>query len=366
MLRTKSGLPKYCCWTTDRHGKQRVRLRKRGISVYLTCTPWSEDFMRQYAAAIDGVKDQATRIGSDRTIPGSFNALAVAYYKSADFNGLAPISQRNRRNVIERLRNEHGDKPVARLEKKHIQEFRDAKLATPAAANLLVETLRLMLNHAVDIGMIQANPAIGVKLIRPKNKSTGHHTWTEAEVEQFKDRHPVGSMAHLALLLLLGTAQRKSDVVRMSWRDVRGDCIAVRQQKTGRDLLIPLDVIEDDLPSILASLPKTNWTFLTTGRGVPFTSGGFSGWFRKRCDEAGLPECSAHGLRKLAATRMLNDSCTDAEVMAITGHRSVSEVRRYADKPDQERLARRVREKGLGAKGEHELVQPTLPVGQKG
>ena len=56
MLRTKSGLPKYCSWNVDRHGKRRVRFRKAGCTAYLTGTPWSEDFMRQYATALDGVK----------------------------------------------------------------------------------------------------------------------------------------------------------------------------------------------------------------------------------------------------------------------------------------------------------------------
>ena len=37
--------------------------------------------MRQYAAALDGVKAQSTNIGADRTIPGSIDALVVSYYK---------------------------------------------------------------------------------------------------------------------------------------------------------------------------------------------------------------------------------------------------------------------------------------------
>jgi hypothetical protein len=57
MRRTKSGLPKHCSWNLDReNGKRRVRFRKVGFSTYLIGTPWSEDFMRQYAAALDGVE----------------------------------------------------------------------------------------------------------------------------------------------------------------------------------------------------------------------------------------------------------------------------------------------------------------------
>src|SRR5262245_54123117 len=96
MLRTKSGLPEHCSWNVDREGgKRRVRFRKGGFSNYLTGIPWSEDFMRQYAAALEGEKAQVSNIGAaGRTIPGSVNALIVSYYRSPEFRGLnAPHSE---------------------------------------------------------------------------------------------------------------------------------------------------------------------------------------------------------------------------------------------------------------------------------
>ena len=68
MLRTRSGLPKHCGWNTDQHGRRRVRFRKAGFTTYLTGTPWSETFMRQYAVALDGVKAIASETGKDRVI----------------------------------------------------------------------------------------------------------------------------------------------------------------------------------------------------------------------------------------------------------------------------------------------------------
>ena len=112
--------------------------------------------------------------------------------------------------------------------------------------------------------------------------------------------------------------------------------IAVRQEKTGASLLIP---IAPELAEALALVPRTNMTFLLTERGAPFTAAGFGNWIRDRCDEAGLPQCSAHGLRKLAATRLANAGCSEREIMAITGHKSVSEVSRYVKAADQDRLA---------------------------
>ena len=103
MRRNKSGLPKYCSWNLDReNGKRRVRFRKGGFSAYITGTPWSDDFMRQHAAAIDGVKAQQKNIGAERTIAGSIDALIVSYYKLV-FPTLELSTQRMRRSILERF-----------------------------------------------------------------------------------------------------------------------------------------------------------------------------------------------------------------------------------------------------------------------
>src|SRR5260370_35963527 len=115
MQRTRSGLPKHCCWNPDRHGRRRVRFRTGRFSTYLTGIPWSEDFMRQYAAALEGVKAQTMEIGASRTKPGTINTLCVFYYRSPDFRALKPSTQVMRRNIIEHFRNAHGDKPVKGL-----------------------------------------------------------------------------------------------------------------------------------------------------------------------------------------------------------------------------------------------------------
>jgi hypothetical protein len=123
MLRTKSGLPEYCSWNADRHGKRRVRFRKGGFSTYLTGTPWSEDFMRQYASALDGVKEKAHDVGVDRTKPGSFNALCVSYYRSPEFRDLKSSTQAMRRNIIEKFRLAHGSKPLKGLSVAHVKDI---------------------------------------------------------------------------------------------------------------------------------------------------------------------------------------------------------------------------------------------------
>ena len=70
-------------------------------------------------------------------------------------------------------------------------------------------------------------------------------------------------------------------------------------------------------------------TFLTTQFGKPFTAAGFGNWFLEQRNDAGLPHCSAHGLRKAAARRLAEAGCTEHEIAAITGHASLREVARY-------------------------------------
>ncbi|MBI4334657.1 MAG: tyrosine-type recombinase/integrase [Chloroflexi bacterium] len=112
--------------------------------------------------------------------------------------------------------------------------------------------------------------------------------------------------------------------------------IRLRQQKTRTELEIP---VHPALAASIAAAPNGNLTFLVTAYGKPFTAAGFGGWFRDRCDEAGLDHCTAHGLRKASARRLTEAGCTSHEIMAITGHRSLAEAERYTRAADQKRGA---------------------------
>jgi integrase len=355
MLRTKSGLPRHCCWNTDQHGKRRVRFRLRGFSTYLTGTPWSDDFMRQYAAALEGVKAQRAEVGAGRTKPGSFDALSVSYYRSPEFRGLKASTQAVRRNIIERFRIRHGDKPLKGLGRRHIKEIIGAMADTPEAANNLLKVLRVMLEYAVDQGMIASNPATGVK--RYRSRGEGTEPWTEAAVAQYRTRHPINTRGGIALELFVQTMQRRGDVIHMGWQHMTLDeeglpAIRVRQEKTDTPLLLP---IHPRLETALAALPRTNLTFLMTERGAPFTAAGFGNWFRKQCDLAGLPNLSAHGLRKFALTRAANLGATHEQLKAFGGHRSDSALAPYLRTANQQRLARQLLNLMLGAEGEQKL-----------
>jgi integrase len=285
-------------WVDKRNGgaKARYYLRKPGFKrIPLPGLPGSPEFMDAYQSAL-ACQSPRPMIGASRTRAGSISALIVAYLTSARFLSRPALTQSTYRNILERFRREHGDKPVAMLTEKHIEAMLAAKVKTPAAANNWLSLVKVLMAFAVKEGFRPDNPAAGIKSI--KNKTDGYHTWTEGEIAQFEAKHPIGSKARLALALLLYTAQRRSDVVGMGRQHVRDGMVHVRQQKTKATLAIPL---HPDLAAIIDATPSGHLNYLVTAHGKPFTAAGFGVWFRLRCREAGLlKHCAAHGLRKAA------------------------------------------------------------------
>jgi hypothetical protein len=112
-------LPRYVHGYVDRHGKPRHYLRRPGRKdVPLPGLPYSTEFMDAYQAAIANTVPPI--IGLNRSKPGSLNEAVARYLGSAAFAELATLTQKNRRAILERLRLEHGDKPIRRLEAEHV------------------------------------------------------------------------------------------------------------------------------------------------------------------------------------------------------------------------------------------------------
>jgi integrase len=159
------------------------------------------------------------------------NAAIVGYYSSGQFRKLRPVTKEGYRRILENFRAHHGDKRVALMERKHVKMLLDEKADKPEAARNLLRTLRVLLQHAVEMGMRIDNPALGIRLGR--RKGDGYRTWTEQEIERFEACHSVGSKARLALALGIYSGQRRSDVVALGPRDIREGVLLVTQSKTG-------------------------------------------------------------------------------------------------------------------------------------
>ncbi|QOZ32723.1 hypothetical protein XH92_14275 [Bradyrhizobium sp. CCBAU 53421] len=77
----------------------------------------------------------------------------------------------------------------------------------------------------------------------------------------------------------------------------------------------------------------------------------FGNWFRERCNEAGLTQCAAHGLRKAAAVRHALNGATAPELMAWFGWKTIGEAQRYIEEANRIKLAESAGEKIISGTG---------------
>lgn len=309
----------------DRHGKRRYRFRRNGYPTrYFQAAYGTKDFEREYAACLDA---EPAPVGVGRIKPGTVTDVIARYYADNAFQDLRPATQAVYRGVLERFRDKFGDDPMRVFDAERIARLMVAMRGKPHAAARLRKLLAQLFVIARRAKIVPHgfDPVKDTK--PPKVESNGYHRWTEDELSAFEARHPLGTKPRLAFALLLYGAQRSGDVRYMTHATIAAGRIQLDQSKTNNAVDVP---VVEPLSAALAAGPLGKETLLETKDGAPFTPKGFYGMLKKACVAAGIPHCAPHGLRKSAARRCREAGCSDDEGMAITGHKSVREYRRYA------------------------------------
>ena len=332
---------KYVHEDTDRHGNVRIYYRRYGRKTRLRGPLGSVDFMTDYRAANIQPKVLVTNPNKVTPVkPRSFRWLCVEYFKSAMFKELDPRTQTVRRGILERFcqNKNDGDKPFADLLARHVRTRRDEMMDRPQAANGMIKALRQVYKYSVRYDLHDRNPAEGVEYL--SGNAEGFHSWSLEEIKKYEDTHPIGTTARLALALALYTGQRRADLVQFGKQHVRDGWLVFTQNKNRKNKPVQMEIpIIPELQEIIDVTKTGDLAFLITSLNRPFTSNGFGNRFRKWCDEAGLKECSVHGLRKAAAARLAELGCTEFEIMSITGHTTSKEVTRYTRAASQKTRA---------------------------
>jgi integrase len=318
----------------DRHGHLRHYFRRCGQKrIPLPGLPGSDEFMAAYSAALATIPQ--TEIGFSRTLPGTINALIVDYYRSNEWlNALAEDTRKTRRRIIERFRARHGGKRVALLRREHVEKML-AEIKKPSAKRHWLKAIRGLLRFAVPT-MLRIDPTEGIPNIKlPKSK--GHHTWTDDEIAQYRAYWPIGTQERLVMEFALETASRRGEVVRLGPQHVKNGRIRIERTHGSEDVDIPMS---QELQAACDAMPKLHLTYITTAYGKPRSKYGLGNDFAKWATEAGLPaRCRLHGLKKGGMRRLAEAGNTAHELMAISGHKTLSEVQRYTSAADKKRLA---------------------------
>lgn len=324
---------------TDRHGKKRYRFRMAGLPTHhFHAAPGTVEFAAELALAQAAIPTLA----KGRTVvPRSMDDLAIRLYRAPAWLRMANNSQATYRGIIDRFRDRrkkngtrYGDLPAAAIQVGHLDDLLGRMKDTPAAANNLRKALKRLFRLAVKLGWRSDNPAA---LTDAYSAGKGFHTWTNAEIEQYRVRHAYGTAARLAMELALNTSARRCNVAALGPSMMRSGKLHVEHVK-GCDPVV-VRASTETLRAIEAMPVRGLTTYLVTAFGKPFTVAGFGNKFRFWCDQAGLPHCSIHGLRKAQSRRLAESGATSLQGRAVTGHKTDRTFAYYAEMADREGLA---------------------------
>jgi integrase len=342
-------LPKYVTRFTDRHGKTRYRYRRAGYAGgYFKASLGTEEFRAEYAEFEASAIEARPR--TSRWERDSVGDVVSRYLSSPARLGPSKTTQAKVRRIVDKFREEHGKRMMADFRFEHIDKIIEAKRdkvqkgnriegGIEAARKLRKELVRLF-DYAIKLRIRTDNPVRQAEKVRVPagERSKGYHTWTEAEIAQYRAKHKLGTNARLAMELMLWTGQRRGDAIRLCPDDILAGRVGLVVNKTGKELILTL--APQLLTAIEAMTPVPNAkSFLINSYGRPYTNAGFGNKMREWCDEAGLPQCTAHGLRKAMMRRMADLNMANRTLKSVSGHTRDEEVSLYTEGANQARLA---------------------------
>lgn len=319
---------RYISEEKTRHGRLVVYARWKGKRIRLKHPARAPEFIDEYRDALKllGLLPSdpgKLRASPDTTsqkrqvyAPKTLGWLVLRYFnESPAFKTMTKIGQGRRRRILESIVESHGHKPMV-IPTDKIAAGLAKRADNPGAANDWLKSMKALYTWALSIRLIKESPAAGVSKL--KTESDGFYTWTFEDIGAYFGKHPVGSMGYLACILLLFTGLRRSDAVKLGRQHVRADVIRFKTSKTGAELIarVPWPLRS----AIEAMAASGELPILLNGYGKGFASGAaFGNWFKDRCTEAGIPHCTAHGLRKAGATIAAEMGSSEVELDAMYG-----------------------------------------------
>ena len=156
--------------------------------------------------------------------------------------------------------------------------------------------------------------------------------WTEEEVERYYARWPLGTKERVWIDVLLFTGFRRGDAVKLGRQHVRQGVATLRTEKSQGEIIVSIPILPI-LQRTLDAGPTGELAFICGSRGKPFSKESFG------TKAAGVFNRSAHGCRKIGATRAAENGARVAQLNAIFGWSGTAMASLHTQAADRKRLA---------------------------
>jgi integrase len=366
-------------WRPKAKGREYTYYRRDGQRFRIHGVPGSAEFLAYYQQihARFELPPEAAPVAK----PGSLKALIADYKTTQKFTKRKPKTKKSYLHYLTLLEDSYGRLPVATLTRPAIILLRDKFDEHPRTANFIVQILSILMEHAIDRGLRETNPAAGIDDLET---GPGHRPWEEEEIARYRKQWLLGTVERTAFELALNTGQRGGDCATMQRSHIKDGVISVVQLKTGNRVWIP---ISNDLRVALDAWDarQNAWIerrlsqkkprpvpidvqkmILTGEKGRAFSEGTFGHLLNDAFKKVegltiGLENrgVTPHGLRFTAATRLRELGCSWEMIASITGHDTAEMVRKYANQKRDAELAINALNTGTAAQTSNESVKPT-------
>ena len=324
--------PPYLHREITRHGKAVWYVRvDKGPRTRLCASFGTPEFDAEYRAVLTSLPRRTRGPAS-----GTLAWLIERYRETAEWASLSPATRRQRENIFLRVLDSAADQPFVKITQATIVAGRERRASTPAQSRNFLDAMRGLFRWAASAGLVKSDPTLSVTN-PPRKKGPGFPAWTEDHIAAYERRWPLGTRQRVWLDVMLYSGLRRGDAVRFGRQHVRDGVGTIKTEKGGFTLEVTIPV----LPVLAATLdagPCGDLAFIAGASGEPLTKESFGNLFREACDAAGVPG-SAHGVRKIAATRAANAGATVAQLEAIFGWQGGSMASLYTRAADRRRLA---------------------------
>lgn len=323
----------------NRKGVWQARVIRKGFpttSKSFTTRQGAERWARQVEAQMDQGKfvslrpDERTTLGE---LVSRYMVEVTPLMKSAeaDLIRLAAL----KRNPLCRL-------SMVALTPTRVAEFRDQRLKLVSSGTVIRELAYLssIINHARrEWGISIENP---VRLVRkPPTPQGRSRTVSEAELLRIlealtpKPTRRVSAWMKPLVELAVETAMRRGELLGLKWIDIdiSSRVAHLRETKNGEGRDVPLS---SGAINILQTMPRS-----LCGRVFPIKPQTVAAAFMKASKRAGLGDVRFHDLRHTATTLLATRLPNVIELAAVTGHKSLSMLKRYYH-PKATELARKL------------------------
>ncbi|MFH7319265.1 integrase [Desulfurivibrio sp. D14AmB] len=315
--------------TFDKRGPYqiRARIRKRGHGV-ITKTFNNMSDARAWALEVEAALNRDDYIPATAARATTVRE-ALNRYRDEIFPRLAAGGEFEKARV-QRLIEALGDLSLSALDTAHVAQYRDKQLKAGLAAQTVKHDLgllnRVLKCCVMDWGIPLPRGIVTAQVRKPALPNGRDRRLVEDEEERLLAAAEASRSQEIGpiIVIALETGARRGEIQNMTWKHINlaAGTWHIPITKTGVPRTVPLT---NRAMEILQARPhRIDGRVWSTQRRDGITQA-----FTRVCRRAGIENLRFHDLRHEATSRFFERGLNMMEVAAITGHKSLSMLKRY-------------------------------------